>query len=244
LANHRNKMIHFFHADVDGDDQAKAQIVAEHCRSWFHLHRLLNRWDTYFGDFGAEIADADRSMKKHRKYLSAKFKELKPVQDASRKAGSKPIACSACGFKAAVSEELNAQIASLQCLVCDHAETQVEIDCPHCNQVVVITGEGYAKCVHCGGAIEPEHLVAALSKDVVGTKDYFETGLPANCGNCDGYHTVIACGDGHFCANCFDICDRVEQCGWCSELCTGDMESSYSNGCGQCEGQWGHVKDD
>lgn len=45
LANHRNKMVHFFHQGLDSDDKAKAQIVAEHCRSWFHLHRLLNRWD-------------------------------------------------------------------------------------------------------------------------------------------------------------------------------------------------------
>lgn len=244
LANHRNKMIHFFHADVDGDDRAKAQIVAEHCRSWFHLHRLLNRWNTYFGDFGAEIARADRSMKKHRKYLSAKLKELKPTLDASRKAGNKPLICSACGFKAAIPEELSAQIASLRCVVCDHAEIQVEIDCPRCNEAVVIVGEGYAKCAHCGGSIEPEHLVAALTKDVVGTTDYFDTGLPANCGNCEGHHTVVECADGYFCVNCFDTSDRVEQCDWCNELNTGDMESSHSNGCGQCDGQWGHVKDD
>ena len=244
LANHRNKMVHFFHADVDGDDKAKSKIVAEHCRSWFHLHRLLNRWDAYFDDFRAEIASADRSMKKHRKYLNAKLKALKPALDASRKAGNKPIACSACGFKAAVPEALNGQIASLRCLVCDHTETQVEINCPHCNQAVVMTGEGYAKCEHCGGAIEPENLVTALTTDVVGTKDYFQTGLPANCGNCDGYQTVVECGERYFCANCFDISDHVEQCGWCNELNTGDMELSYSTGCGHCEGQLGHMKDD
>lgn len=244
LANHRNKMVHFFHADVDGDDNAKAQIVAEHCRSWFHLHRLLNRWSTYFGDFRAEIAGADRAMKKHRKYLSAKLKAIKPELDAARKAGNAPKACSACGFKAAVPNALNSQIASLECLVCDHTETQVQMDCPHCNKAVVIASEGYAKCAHCGGSIEPEHLVDALTKDVVGTKDYFETGLPANCGNCDGYHTVIECGDRYFCCNCFDVSDRVEPCGWCNELSTGDMEFSDANGCGQCDGQWGHTKDD
>lgn len=243
LANHRNKMVHFFHADVDGDDQAKAQIVAEHCRSWFHLHRLLNRWDTYFGDFSAEIAGADRSMKRHRKYLSAKFKAVKPDLDAVRKAGKTPKACSSCGFTAAVPDALDASITSLDCLVCDHSEIQVEIDCPHCNQPVVIASEGYAKCAHCGGSIEPKHMVSALNQGG-GTKDDFDSGFPASCGNCDGYQTVVERGDQHFCASCFDISDHVEQCGWCNELNTGDMEFSYSNGCGQCEGQWGHVKDD
>ncbi|HCF4357008.1 TPA: hypothetical protein NIE44_006145, partial [Pseudomonas aeruginosa] len=68
LANHRNKMIHFFHADMEEDAQAKELIVAEHCRSWFHLHGLLLRWGNYFSDFWPEISRADRSMKKHRKY--------------------------------------------------------------------------------------------------------------------------------------------------------------------------------
>jgi hypothetical protein len=35
LANHRNKMIHFFHNEVDSDGQVKAKIVVEHCLSWF-----------------------------------------------------------------------------------------------------------------------------------------------------------------------------------------------------------------
>ncbi len=244
LANHRNKMVHFFHNGLDSDEKAKAQIVAEHCRSWFHLHRLLNRWDTYFHDFGSEIAHADRAMKGHRKYLAAKFKALKPELDAARKAGSAPKACSACGFKAGIPDALDDQIASLRCLVCDHAETQVEFECPHCGESIVIANEGYATCERCDGAIEPEHLVDALTKDVVGTKDYFETGLPANCGTCEGYHTVVECGDHYFCANCFDISDHVEQCEWCNELNTGDMEHSYSVGCSHCDGKVGWEKDD
>ena len=244
LANHRNKMVHFFHNGLDSDEKAKAQIVAEHCRSWFHLHRLLNRWDGYFHDFGSEIAHADRAMKGHRKYLAAKFKALKPELDAARKAGSAPKACSACGFKAAIPDDLDDQIASLRCLVCDHSETQVEFECPHCGESIVIANEGYATCEHCGERIEPEHLVDALTKDVVGTKDYFETGLPANCGTCEGYHTVVERGGHYFCANCFDISDGIEQCQWCNEYNTGDMEHSYSLGCSHCDGKVGWEKDD
>ena len=244
LANHRNKMVHFFHNGLESDDKAKAQIVAEHCRSWFHLHRLLSRWNDYFHDFGSEIAHADRAMKGHRKYLAAKFKALKPELDAARKAGHAPKACSACGFGAAIPDALDDQIASLRCLVCDHTETQVELECPHCGEPIVIATEGYATCEHCEERIEPEHLVDALTKDVVGTKDYFETGLPANCGNCEGYHTVVERGGHYFCANCFDIFDDIEQCQWCNEYNTGDMEHSYSVGCSQCDGKVGWEKDD
>lgn len=244
LANHRNKMVHFFHNGLENDEKAKAQIVAEHCRSWFHLHRLLNRWNGYFHDFATEIAHADRAMKGHRKYLAAKFKALKSELDAARKAGNAPKSCSACGFKAAIPDALDNQIASLRCLVCDHIETQVELECPHCGEPTVIATEGYATCEHCDKHIEPEHLVDALTQDVVGTKDYFETGLPANCGTCEGYHTVVERGGHYFCTNCFGISDDIEQCQWCNEYNTGDMEHSYSVGCSHCDGKVGWEKDD
>jgi hypothetical protein len=186
-------------------------------------------------------------MKGHRKYLSAKFKALKSDLDAARKAGDTPKACSACGFKAATPDDVDDQIASLGCLVCDHVETQVEFKCPHCDQATVIANEGYGKCEHCGERIEPEHVADAITDhDAVhiGIKDGDDRSAPANCGNCEGHHTVIRRGDIYFCASCFDISDDVEQCQWCSEYNTGDMEHSYSSGCSQCDGRGGWEKDD
>ena len=142
---------------------------------------------------------------------------------------------------------LDDQIASLRCLVCDHTETQVELECPHCGESVVIANEGYATCEHCGEAIEPEHLVDALTDHDaahIGIKDGDDSWEPANCGNCEGYHTVVRRGDHYFCANCFDISDGIEQCQWCNEYNTGDMEHSYSVGCSHCDGKVGWEKDD
>jgi hypothetical protein len=249
LANHRNKMLHFFHHELESDEKARTQIVAEHCRSWFHLHRLLNRWDSYFHDFGSEIAHADRAMKGHRKYLAAKFEALKPELDAARKAGNAPKACSACGFEAAIPDTLDNQIASLRCRACDHVETQLELKCPHCEKFIVIANEGYTTCEHCQKAIEPEHLVDVLTDHVaahIAIKDGDNSWESANCGSCDGYHTVVRRGDRHFCASCFEIFDRIEQCQWCNEYNTGDMEDSYLSGCNQCDGKmgWEMAKDD
>lgn len=247
LANHHNKLVHFFHPEMDSNEKAKEQIVAEHCRSWFHLHRLLIRWGRYFHDFGDEIARADRAMKGHRKYLSAKFKALKTELEVARKAGNTPKACSACGFKAAVPDNLDDQIASLRCLVCDHTETQVELECPHCGEPIVIANEGYSTCEHCEQGIEPEHLVDALTDHVaahIGIKDGDDGWEPANCGTCEGYHTVVRRGDHYFCASCFDISDHIEQCQWCNEFNTGDMEHSFLAGCSHCDGKVGWEKDD
>jgi hypothetical protein len=166
LAEHRNKMIHFFHPDVDDTKEAKAQIVAEHCRSWCCLLRLLERWDTYFHDFRSDIKQADSMMKKHREYLSAKFEALKPDLDDARKAGYMPKECSACGFDAAVPETNGNPIVPLKCWVCDHTETHFEFKCPHCGKtIVIVNGRIYANCPHpqCGGAIEAEHLKSVLT---------------------------------------------------------------------------------
>ncbi len=77
------------------------------------------------------------------------------------------------------------------------------------------------------------------------TKDnYFENPYPANCGNCDGYHTVVAYKGGSLCVMCLDYTsDDLEYCSWCNEANTGDMSESEYKGCGQCDGN-PHWKDD
>jgi hypothetical protein len=247
LANHRNKIIHFFHSDMERGGRAKEIIVAEHCRAWFHLHRLLNRWGAYLDGFGAELSRADRAMKAHRKYLKAKFMAIKADLDLHRAAGQRPKACSACGFKASIPEYVSNHIADLQCLVCDHSETQVEIDCPHCGNSLAIANEGYARCGNCGGDIEPSHIVDALTDKGaahVAAKEGDDGYQSANCANCEGYHTVVRLADNYFCANCFELFHSVSHCGWCNERSTGDMEDSFAFGCTVCDGRIGWAKDD
>lgn len=247
LANHRNKMVHFFHNGLENDDKAKARIIAEYCRSWFHLHRLLTRWDDYFRDFSSEIAHANHAMKARRKYLAAKFKALKTDLDTARKAGNPPKACGACGFNAGIPDAIDDQIATLRCLVCDHTEIQVELDCPHCGKPIVIANEGYAKCEQCGEPIEPNHLVVALTDHdaaYVAMTDGDDSWCRINCGDCEDYHTVVRRGEHYFCTNCFIVSDHIEQCEWCGEMNTGDMENSYAIGCSHCDGKAGWEKDD
>ena len=247
LANHRNKVVHFFHHGLESDQTAKEAIVAEQCRAWFHLHRLLHGWDTYFHDFGSEIARADKAMKKHQQYLAAKFQALTSELEARRKAGKAPKACSACGFEAAIPDAIDDQIASLSCLVCDHTEVQVELECPHCSQSMVIANGGFANCEHCGKGIEPAHLVDALTDHAAAHIAFMDGGNSldlGNCSNCDGYQTVVRRGESYFCTDCFEVFAHIEQCDWCGDLNTGDMEHSYWSGCNHCDGKADRDKDD
>ena len=216
LANHRNKMIHFFHDGVDKDGKEKEKIIAEYCRSWYHLHRLLVRWDAYFSKFSRVIRHADAKMMEQRKYLTAKFSALRDELERHDKRGYKPVTCDACGFVSAIPDKADKNVITAQCLVCNHASTQVIIECPHCSEKTTIVGEGYAKCAHCLKAIEPDDLVAFITghddahRSIKGGGEHCQQ---ANCGHCDGHYTVVAIGEGYLCTCCFEMSDSAEQCG-------------------------------
>ncbi len=247
LANHRNKIIHFFHADIEGDERARETIVAEHCRSWFQLHRLLCRWNDHFGDFETKISRADHSMKEHRQYLSAKYKALNKELDVFRNSDNPPRTCNSCGFKSAIPDPIDDHIAIVKCKVCDHIETQVQIECPQCEKTITIANEGYGTCEHCNKIIEPDDIGEALADHGAAhfaAQNGDDSLEPASCDQCDGYQTVINRSGIYFCTNCFGIFDHIECCEWCNEPNTGDMEHSYVTGCNHCEGHTGWHKDD
>jgi hypothetical protein len=247
IARHRNKMVHFFHADVESEGKAKQKIVSEQCRSWFYLHRLLDRWSAHFADFKDDIARAEKLMKKHRTYLGAKFEALKPELEKAKQSGNAFKRCSVCSFKAAIPEAMDEELATVSCMVCDHSEIHVEIECPYCYNRISIAGEGYGRCRHCRGEIRPEHLFDALfdrGAAYLAFKDGGGDSYTANCGECCEYHTVVLRGDVYFCTNCFSISDDVEYCQWCNEPTTGNMDNTYFTGCEHCEGKAGWEADD
>ncbi|MDR0576050.1 MAG: hypothetical protein LBI87_00550 [Candidatus Accumulibacter sp.] len=195
LANHRNKMVHFFHNGLESDEKAKAQIVAEHCRSWFHLHRLLSRWSGYFHDFGSEIASADRAMLRHRKYLSAKFKVLKPELDADRKAGNISEACPACGYKALNTRTGDRHVSEL-CRVCGYespshkaiqqGDEQFVANCANCDGIETVIKAGFGfKCTECNEIFDEVETCGYCNANWGGTGDSFGDAA-TGCDHCGG----------------------------------------------------------
>lgn len=195
LANHRNKMVHFFHNGLEKDEKAKAQIVAEHCRSWFHLHRLLSRWGSYFRDFGNEIARADTAMLRHRKYLSAKFDALRPELDAARTAGNDPKVCPACDYVALDSRTGDRYLDEI-CRVCGYelpshkamqqGHEHFIASCADCNGVetVVQAGFGY-RCSDCGEVFEESMTCGYCNANWVGVGQDFGDAA-TGCEHCGG----------------------------------------------------------
>lgn len=77
-----------------------------------------------------------------------------------------------------------------------------------------------------------------------GTKHGLNSNTPANCDECQGYHTVCEYEGGYLCANCFTYFEALGQCEYCSDFMTGDTENTYATGCEHCEGIAGRYSDD
>ncbi len=246
LGGHRNRMVHFFHKDPHAKKSDIEAIVSQQCRAWFYLHRVLTqKWKAVFSSYQGKIATYDEAMRKQRQYLEAKFAQLNNDIAVARNAGAIFHKCPSCGHCALQENESDiSPVLEFKCWVCEFAANGVKIECPECDAEQTLIGEGWHICSECGKQIEPDDVKSFLTSGVVLDKDDLMEGYEANCGTCDGYHCVIQLEDQWFCTNCFDICHHVEECGWCNELNTGDMEFSHSSGCNHCDGKMGWEKED
>jgi hypothetical protein len=69
LATERNKIAHFFHSGLDGDESSKS-IIQRQCRVWMYLHRLLaDAWKKTFVGFDQRLQKLDSKMREERKFL-------------------------------------------------------------------------------------------------------------------------------------------------------------------------------
>lgn len=248
LAKHRNRMVHFFHeaATPHAQEELRQRIAIEQLRAWYYLnHLLLSRWDAVFGKWRERLANIAASLEQRHEYLQVAYEHVKPEIDARLAGGGSVEPCPVCGFLSAYTEEVLGDFKHRSCVVC-HFEAQcLTVDCPDCGHRVILIGDGFSRCSACGRRLEPRDLVKSLTKGQAGTKDYYETGLPAHCPACDSYETVVEHGGKLFCTCCFEIYDHdvLHQCAWCGSLNAGNTEDSFWQGCVGCDGMSGHVRD-
>ena len=248
LAKHRNRMVHFFHegATAKAQDDLKQQVAMEQLKAWYFLNRLLlERWDAVFGKWRKALAKVTAALKNHHEYLQVIYDHVKPEIDAKVAAGSTIEECPSCGFQAAEAEEILGDFKHRNCFVCQFEAQCLTVNCPKCGHTVIFVGDGFSRCPECDHKLEPDDLVKLLTQDQIGTKDYFESGLPAHCPDCDSNETVIEHGGKLLCTCCFQIYEHedIHQCGWCGSLNAGDIEESFWHGCVGCSGKSGHDRD-
>jgi hypothetical protein len=246
VRRHRNRMVHFYHSGIDGKE--RDEIKLEQAQAWFELNRFVtDTWREDFKPFANDFRHMEKSLIANNHYARAKYEDLKPKIEGMKKGGMKFEACPSCGTNAYQIEEEAPRLTSRYCMVCFHSETQLHIECPECGDPdqFMEPHDGFS-CDKCDCEVSGSSEIFGLldQNTVRGTKDDFDSNTPANCDECQGYHTICEYEGGYLCTNCFAYFDSVGQCQWCNDPMTGDTEHTYVTGCEHCEGYAGYHADD
>jgi hypothetical protein len=247
VRRHRNKMVHFFHAGEQGDRDIIEAIAIEQLSAWHELNELIEKqWHDVFSPWEKAIARIETQLQRHKKYLRAKFEGLGSELARLAANGAEVGACHICNFEAAIVSE--GDLPSLRegkCLVWSGNNKWLLSNCPGCSQVGRLSEGGHFVC-DCGYDADDQQLVDVLDETVVTKDDYMDNPYPANCGECESYHSVVSFEEKNLCVVCLDVTTELGFCGFCNDANTGDMEDSYLTGCGHCDGKarWDGGKDD
>lgn len=246
VRKHRNRMVHFYHSGLDG--KQRDEIKLEQATAWFELNRFVgDTWRDQFKSFASEFRRMERSLIANNHYAKAKYEALKPKIEGMKTSGKVFEDCPRCHTNACQLEEEASRLTSRHCLVCFHSSKRLQIDCPECgdpNQYLE-PYDGFS-CEQCDCEVKGESEIFDLldQNSVRGTKDDLDSDTPANCDECQCYHSVCEYEGGYLCTNCFTYFDSVGQCQWCNDPMTGDTEDTYVTGCEHCDGYAGHHADD
>ncbi|MGO7175383.1 hypothetical protein ACCS91_36825 [Rhizobium ruizarguesonis] len=249
IAQHRNKMVHFVHADDRADTpQAAAQIVAEQCQGWLSLRIMLESWPE-FDEFHENIQTVGFRMERHRDFLKAKFNSKADVLKKHREEGKRVIKCASCGFESVCLDDAHGSISPGSCAVCRYNGSEIILTCSNedCSQDIASNSyEGPpTQCPHCKFSIDEDLIREALDTGDPVTYDNYFDHIDINCPQCTGYHKGVQHSNLYVCVQCFDSSDVMEVCEWCNEGQIGGVsDNSYMVGCEFCDGNVAIYRDD
>ncbi len=248
LANHRNKMVHFYHQITTHNASSEniTEIVVEQYNAWIHLQKLFKMWDFIYAPYNQKIAALDLVIKNQdrQKYFQAKFDGLKEEIEKRKKDGAIFINCTSCSFPAMLEKQECGKIYHYSCCVCDKKANALKIECPDCKNEVLITEDNVdsikIECEACGNEITKDILFDVIDTNPTAPDEYNSV-FPINCTYCGEYGCVVQHNDLFVCLNCLEHKDNVHCCEWCNEGVLGgnSLEYSYEEGCEFCDGHSG-----
>lgn len=253
LANHRNKMVHFYH-DVQAGNHAEKEIkniVIEQCWGWHYLGGLLEKWNDIFEPYKQQIINVNRQMKKHGVYLEAVFQNFKPQIDSAIKRGTIFIECQICKNKSSEVSKLTDYLFSSRCWVCNFSDEMLRIPCQDndCRGIIKIdgycSGQSNYECPDCGQELSSDEL-SRLLDDEPATFDNYTEYNSMNCAECGVGGEVVKHDEYYICLSCLYVDSQLSICRWCSEgqIGGGDLEFSGVTGCSFCDGSKDWHRDD
>ena len=261
LSNHRNKIIHFYHHELESSQETKEKIISEYCNSWIILRTLLTKhWKKFFTNFEREIALADCLIKHKRNYLGDKYNRVKnEIQNKD------PKECPACGYNSLIHDLSILSKFGLgirTCAVCDYQKRIVDsfdAHCPECGESPLIPHHDQWICRQCEFPIDDIHKSKEYKEKIEEKAyrciHYGEFPDRINCHTCDGTETVLRLQTGrdditdrdtylYLCTNCFEISQNCWSCEYCGTPYLGDGRFRELFGCSSCRSSMPGYRDD
>ena len=251
IANHRNRMVHFFHPISSAEEKLEETqtVVRQQLKAWWFLHRILTvRWKDVFGKWADEFSQIDIELKKMHTYLEIVYAKYKLEIDEKIKNGEIVEKCPSCNFQSQLHEKEKNIIYVANCIVCDLSTKSLWIECPSCAGRVFFIAEGFGECSCCPRTFEPSDLVCELldpERMHTARKDGDDSYDLGNCSDCDGFETVVQLdSETYLCTSCFLELEHIQKCQSCATPNTGDMSDSSWAGCNHCDGAVGRYAND
>jgi hypothetical protein len=228
LAQHRNKVVHFYHPELDtADTDVLAKAAAEQCRAWLLVERLVTKdWQPMFQAEHESWAALRSLFKRNAMFLKEKFRGVRDELERLRELGTTVVDCRGCGYASAKAEEYSHCVYTLVCLVCDAVSTTARVPCPTCGSIYEEEPEISPYCERCD-----RYLWASmgLASEAIG-----------HCGSCYGFvptaHASLV-GSMYVCASCLEVDEAVE-CGVCCVAWIQADEELLQFGCQACGGSY------
>jgi hypothetical protein len=245
IADHRNRLIHFFH-EVTRDGAPPAlveQVTLEQCLGWYHLEQLLLNWGKPFTNYRGDLYRINAQMRQNRAFLGTVYNRVKDDIATEISDGLEFADCNGCGFHATRVRTLTDAIEERLCRVCTLYEQFVQFKCPElsCEGEFTVRADHNSprNCPECKHKLTRREIDEALDTEELDRK----MSRPGrNCAFCGGYHTVVVHHDFYVCTDCLSAVDEIQTCSWCNDgqIGGGDLENSYHAGCEFCEGKGGY----
>lgn len=233
LADHRNKMIHFFHEahTEDSDDEIKANIIAEQDKAWVLLKKLFEKWEDVFGEYKTTILKLNSLMEneKRKDYYKKKFEKIKFKIDEEKRKGFIFKTCNRCNYPTKKEKELTDYLFEYKCEVCASTEKVLKMYCTNCEYPMEIDFNVIdIECDTCHLKVNKEQIIDKIAPDQTDAN---------NCGYCGSLESVVTHENYYICTECSHITEYIDICEYCNAYqIGGNLEDSYYTGCEACEG--------
>lgn len=240
VRKHRNRMVHFFHNASTATETESIRL--EQAEAWFELNKFVTQdYAEEFAPFARDFRRMEHRLSATEHYAGVKFISLKRKIDGMTKGGAVFGGCSRCDQRSLEISTPDPDLPELTqryCHVCLYKRTELAITCPSCGDTHQFLEPATTfVCNECDHSVpEGDSIYELLDQSNYGKDDYFDADTPANCDECQGFHTICEYKDKYLCTSCFSLFDQLYRCGYCNDPCTDDREESYYSGCEHCDG--------